>query len=90
MKCEGWGPANLLTKGQAWHTHNIVRIDVLLPAHTPTDLLGKVRLGEEGSSASVADTTLSGRGGSHEVFVDGGDRHDRRSFGGRLCQSDEI
>src|SRR5678815_2405924 len=39
---QGRGPANLLTKGQAWHTHNIVRIGVLLPAHFPTDLLDTV------------------------------------------------
>ena len=28
------GLANLLTKWKAWHTHNIIRIGIVLPSHT--------------------------------------------------------
>lgn len=30
---EAGGPVNLLTKGEAWHTQNSVRIDVVPPGH---------------------------------------------------------
>jgi hypothetical protein len=34
MICDGGGPVNLLTKLKAWHTHNIIRIGVVLPSYT--------------------------------------------------------
>jgi hypothetical protein len=52
MTCEDGGPVNLLTNWKAWHTHNSVRLDVVLPPHmTPLSH-------EEGETTICRDTLL--------------------------------